>query len=275
MLSISGSIAEVMDMRHLDLFSGVGGFALSARWVWGSGHEVAAFCEKDEYCQKVLKRHWPEAPIISDIRELDGRDYAGIDVCTGGFPCQPFSAAGQRRGTEDDRHLWPEMHRVIREVRPRWVLAENVYGLTHWSDGLVLEQVLSDLEAEGYETLPPLVLPAAGANAPHRRYRVWIVAHAKHGGLALGRGVETACAGGDGLPGVPSLVTQGVGKQAGRTVASPERRRAQWSEREAGMDRTAHDVPHRVDRIKALGNAVVPELPARLFETMRQIDPTL
>jgi DNA (cytosine-5)-methyltransferase 1 len=159
-------------MRHLDLFSGIGGFALAAQWVWGSDHEILAFCEIDEYCQKVLKKHWPAVHIIPDIREMDGKAYKNVDLLTGGFPCQPFSVAGQQTGKRDDRYLWPEMARIIKEARPCWVIAENVPGIIK----MELDTVLSDLEGQGYEA-QAFVIPACAKDAPHRRDRVWIVAN--------------------------------------------------------------------------------------------------
>ena len=158
-------------MNHIDLFSGIGGFALAAHW---AGFETEVFCERDEFCQKVLRNNWPNTPIIDDIFEFDGTPYAGADLLTGGFPCQPYSCAGKQLGNEDDRAIWPEMRRVITECRPRWVIAENVYGFVE----MALDGVLSDLEAEGYE-VGTLVIPACAVNAPHRRDRVWIVAHSK------------------------------------------------------------------------------------------------
>lgn len=156
-------------MTHIDLFSGIGGFALAAHW---AGFTTEVFCEQEPFCQSILQHHWPAVPIVSDIRDFDGRAYAGADLLTGGFPCQPFSCAGKRRGEADDRFLWPEMLRVIREVQPTWVVGENVAGII----GMALEGVLSDLEEAGYET-QSFVLPACAVNAPHRRNRVWIVAH--------------------------------------------------------------------------------------------------
>ncbi len=134
-------------------------------------------CEKDPFCQKILKHYWPNAETIGDIKEFNAKKYRNkIDIITGGFPCQPFSTAGERKGTADDRYLWPDMLRVIREIQPAWVVGENVYGLVSWQEGLVFEQVHLDLEAEGYQ-VTAFVLPAAGINAPHQRYRVWIIAH--------------------------------------------------------------------------------------------------
>lgn len=163
-------------MRHLDLFSGIGGFALATEMVWDDVEHI--FCDFDPFCQAILKKHWPHSLIHGDIKKLDGGGIGPIDLLTGGFPCQPFSTAGKRKGTDDARHLWPEMLRVIREVHPRWIIGENVGGLLTWSGGLVLEGVLADLEDAGYEVVPPFVIPAAAIGAPHRRDRVWIIAHA-------------------------------------------------------------------------------------------------
>ena len=172
-------------MIHIGLFEGIGGFSLAASWM---GWQTYLTCEINPFAQRVLKYYWPDAYHHGDIKtltyetvnaELTKRYGEGWRkqpiILTGGFPCQPFSVAGKRRGTEDDRYLWPEMLRAIREIKPEYVVGENVHGLLSWSNGLVLEQVLSDLEADGYEA-QTLVLPAAGVNAPHKRNRVWIVA---------------------------------------------------------------------------------------------------
>lgn len=162
-------------MRHGSLFSGIGGFDLASRWM---GWENVFHCEINPFCQKVLSYHFPESIQHHDITKTDFSIYRGrIDIITGGFPCQPFSVAGKQLGTEDDRHLWPEMLRAIREIQPHWIVGENVRGLVNWSGGMVFEQVQDDLEAEGYEVLP-FILPACAVNAPHRRDRVWFVAHA-------------------------------------------------------------------------------------------------
>jgi len=206
-------------VNHVDLFSGIGGFALAARNTWGGAYRNICFCEINKYCQSVLRKNFgKEVVIIDDIRKLTkesvgvvtdaecGRPYTTkdeqkleskrrnklctkqsrnpesgrIDLLTGGFPCQPFSQAGKRKGTNDDRYLWPEMLRVIREFKPTWVVAENVRGLLTISEGMVFEQVCLDLENEGYE-VQPFVIPACAVNAPHRRDRVWIVAHSQGG----------------------------------------------------------------------------------------------
>jgi DNA (cytosine-5)-methyltransferase 1 len=164
----------MMEITHGSLFSGIGGFDLASEWM---GWDNLFHCEWNEFGQKVLKHYWPNAESFNDITKTDFTKYANkIDILTGGFPCQPYSTAGKRLGKEDDRHLWPEMLRVIREVRPRWVVGENVSGLVNWSGGLVFDEVQADLEAEGYEVLP-FILPACAVNAPHRRDRVWFIAY--------------------------------------------------------------------------------------------------
>lgn len=162
-------------MNHLGLFEGIGGFSLAARW---AGWHTVAWCEINPFGQQVLKYHFPNAKGYDDITKTDFTIHRGtVDIITGGFPCQPYSLAGKRLGKEDERHLWPEMLRAIREVQPRWVVGENVAGLINWSGGLVFEEVQTDLETEGYEVLA-FVLPACGVDAPHRRDRVWFVAYA-------------------------------------------------------------------------------------------------
>jgi len=164
-------------VTHGSLFSGIGGFDLAAEW---AGFKNLFNCEWEEFPRKVLKHHFPNAQQYGDIKEFDATTYSGrIDILSGGFPCQPFSVAGKRKGTEDERHLWPEMLRVIGECQPRWVVGENVRGLVNWSDGLVLEACYSDLENLGY-SVQSFIIPACATNAPHRRDRVWIVAHSDH-----------------------------------------------------------------------------------------------
>ena len=155
-------------LRILDLFSGIGGFSLGLERT--GGFETVAFCEIEEFPRKILAKHWPKVPIHNDVRTLDATQLGRIDVICGGYPCQPFSHAGKRLGAEDDRHLWPEMCRLIKELRPSWVIGENVAG--HISMGL--DDVLSDLDALGY-TAQAFVIPACAVNAPHKRDRVWIV----------------------------------------------------------------------------------------------------
>ena len=158
-------------LRVLDLFSGIGGFSLGLERT--GGFRTVAFCEIDEFCRAVLAKHWPGVPIHEDIKELTTDAVGPVDIVTGGFPCQPWSVAGKRGGTGDDRDLWPEMRRVVAAVQPRWVLGENVPGLDD-AKFMGLDRVLSDLEGLGYSTVP-IEIPACAVDAPHRRARIWIV----------------------------------------------------------------------------------------------------
>lgn len=164
---------ESKPLRHGSLFSGIGGFDLAAEWM---GWENVFHCEWNEFGQKVLKYYWPKAKSYNDITKTDFSIHRGtIDILSGGFPCQPYSVAGKQKATADERHLWPEMLRAIREIQPYFVLGENVPGLVSWSGGVVFEQVQTDLETEGYE-VTPFLLPACGVNAPHKRERIWFIA---------------------------------------------------------------------------------------------------
>jgi len=318
-------------VRALDLFSGIGGIALAAEW---AGIETAAFCEIEPYCRRVLSRHWPGVPIYEDVRELtrerlerDGviDDVRTIDIVLGGYPCQPFSVAGKRRGAEDDRHLWPEMFRLVRELRPAWVLGENVAGHVH----LGLDDVLADLESEGY-TCRAFLIPACAVGAPHRRERVFIVAHADikysddggHDSSEMGRerSEATDLSGGKSMAYTSRQLPHGSGdarrrraeypnggqnvadasgagwkkrhlaavtERPGHDPGSCDQKRGNWTAQSglgrdvdglsARMDRTrwpaafgeeqyewepprvAVGVKNRVPRLKALGNAVVPQ----------------
>jgi DNA (cytosine-5)-methyltransferase 1 len=165
-------------MRHGSLFSGIGGFDLAAEWM---GWENVFHCEWMEFPRKVLEYHFPNADSLIDICKTDFKKYANkIDILTGGFPCQPFSMAGKRKGTDDERYLWGEMLRSVQEIKPQFVIAENVFGITNIDGGMVFEQVCLDLENEGYE-VQPFIIPAAAKNAPHRRDRVWFVAYSNFG----------------------------------------------------------------------------------------------
>lgn len=161
-------------MRHGSLFSGIGGFDLAAEWM---GWENVFHCEWNEFGKRVLKYYWPEAELFDDITKTDFKKYYGaIDIISGGFPCQPYSKAGKRLGKNDERHLWPEMLRAIREIAPRWVVGENVRGLTNWNGGMVFEEVCTDLENIGYK-VAPFVISASATNAPHQRERIWFIAY--------------------------------------------------------------------------------------------------
>jgi DNA (cytosine-5)-methyltransferase 1 len=170
------SITLIGNMKHAAFFNGMGGFQLAAEWI---GWENYMSCEIDDFCNKITKYHYPNCIQHGDIKTTDFTVYRGlIDIITGGFPCQPYSTAGLRKGKEDDRHLWPENLRGIREIQPPWVVGENVRGLTNWNGGLVFDEVQADLETEGYKVLP-FLLPACAVNAPHRRDRIWFVAYSE------------------------------------------------------------------------------------------------
>jgi DNA (cytosine-5)-methyltransferase 1 len=170
-------------MTHASLFSGIGGFDLAAEWM---GWNNLFHCEWNPFGQKVLKHHFPNSISYNDITKTDFTIHSGsVDILTGGFPCQPYSTAGKRLGKQDERHLFPEMLRCIKEVKPRWVVGENVRGLVSWNEGLVFHEVYDDLEREGYE-VQSFLIPAASVGAPHQRYRVWFIAYAND----KGRGSE-------------------------------------------------------------------------------------
>lgn len=287
-------------MRLFDLFSGVGGFSLSAEWVWGDELEILGFVETDKFCQKVLKKHWPNVPIYGDIRNLDGKEFRPVDLITGGFPCQPFSVAGKRGGRADDRYLWPEMFRVIKEAKPTWVIGENVTGIV----GMALDTVLFDLESINYET-QTFIIPACGVNAPHRRYRVWIIAHdrsTESGRLSGIRGEEMAQIGG-GSQDVAYSDKQGFssfGDKKGlrkttdkRPSTGIERRsclqntKSDWWAIEPAMGelvngvsnrlvrfegRVATGVKNRVNKLKVLGNSIVPQVVMPIMQAIKEIN---
>ena len=166
-------------LKVLDLFAGIGGFALGLDST--NFFKTVKFVEKDKYCQKVLRKNFPNIPIEEDVKNVKGKRYEA-DVIVGGFPCQPMSVAGKRKGTDDDRYLWPEMFRLIREIKPEFVIGENVQGIINIQNGMVLRQVQDDLEGEGFE-VQCFLIPASGIGAWHQRYRVWILGHSNDNGL--------------------------------------------------------------------------------------------
>lgn len=285
-------------MRVLDLFSGIGGFSLGLE---RAGMTTVAFCEIEPFCRAVLRKHWPDVPQFEDVRKLRGEDVGPVDLVCGGYPCQPFSTAGKRGGAEDDRHLWPEMFRIISELRPTWVLGENVAG--HITLGL--DEVLSDLDALGYASRA-FVIPACAVDAPHRRDRVWIVANANSSRQCAGTvdaemegapgtsGQVVANANSQGLEGrergeLRERGTQRAIGQGGASVrnASPaisnrpfeyedeagSARLADpsWWPSDASICRVANGVPNRVDRIKSLGNSIVPQVAEEIGRAIMRV----
>ena len=242
-------------MKHLDLFSGIGGFALAAQW---AGIETVAFCEIDKFCHKVLQKNFPRVPIHDDIRTLRGEDYAGIDIITGGYPCQPFSTAGKRKGADDPRHLWPEMFRIIRQARPTWVVCENVAG--HVSMGL--DKVLSDMEGINY-TGQPIIIPACAKDAPHERKRVWIVFHADSVNAA---GIERPI--GENFQVEKWAATQSEQERNYRFVELEPRAITPRGDSYAGALRVLHGLADRGDRLAAIGNGQVPRVVAAAWEML-------
>jgi DNA (cytosine-5)-methyltransferase 1 len=274
---------------HLDLFSGIGGFALAAGW---AGFETVGFCDNEPYAQAVLKKHWPNVPIHGDIKTLDGTAYRGVTLLSGGFPCQPFSNAGKRRGKDDDRYLWPQMLRVIQEARPAWIVGENVAGII----GLALEQVCSDLEASGYD-VEPIIIPACGVDAPHRRNRIWILANSKYNGQFANekrKSIKDALQAEQkrednslhpsrtsGFSKAEHNVADSNGRQFIKCKSeekqiqlfgeSGERVRGVRWLAEPGVGRLANGIPNRVAKLKGLGNAIVPQVAYQIIKGIREL----
>ena len=282
-------------MRHVDLCSGIGGFALGFQWA-GLSYPVL-FCDTEPWCRKVLNKHWPDVPIAEDVKEL-ANDPDGLvpdcSIITAGYPCQPFSVAGDRRGQDDDRHIWPEIFTIIKAKRSTWCIFENVFG--HISMGL--DEVLSDLERENYATRP-FVIPACAVDAPHRRDRVWIIAkNVENAGHRTGRHKWVAETGQDpsGEWAADTSKASGSGQQS-ETLANADSKRLQggkktrntsqiWKKRnkqltrrnkfpkgqnwlpEPPVGRVANGIPRRVDRLRGLGNAIVPQIAQKIGETI-------
>lgn len=252
-------------MKHGSLFSGIGGFDLAAEWM---GWENVFNVELDPFCRKVLKHHFPNSKSFTDVRKFDPANFLGrVQILSGGFPCQPFSTAGKRKGTSDERHLWPEFFRIIKGIRPRYVLAENVRGLTSWGGGSVLEQVCLDLESEGYEVFP-VVLGAASVNAPHKRERIWVLASNRYG----------------------EVLEYGNSKRAPERSTNQEKRTKPFNSPRGwekfpsfgpicrgvnGLPEKLDSIPFskwRKESVKAYGNSIVPQVAYELFKVIAEID---
>ena len=318
-------------MAHVDLCSGIGGFALGFEWAGLS--KPVLFCDIEPWSRKILRKHWPDVPIAEDVKEL-ANDPDGLilhcDILTAGYPCQPFSLAGERRGAEDDRHIWPYIFSIIQAKRPSWCVFENVYG--HVSMGL--DEVLSDLEGEGYAARP-FIVPACAADAPHRRDRVWIIArnvgdtqNERHNSGSdtqrkgstdqqeqrlgvwskpSGSGQNVAYAsrlhsngsgehtqqgqrqepqlgdsrGTDNVANtngsqqqrrrVPGRIHKEHAKPNGRSDTSRQQTAQFWLA-EPAVGRVAHGIPRRVDRLRGLGNAIVPQIAMQIGKTIKQCE---
>ena len=281
-------------LKVIDLFSGIGGFALGLK---STGYfKTVQFVENDKWCQKILAKNFPGVPIHEDVKTFQGYD---SDVVVGGFPCQPFSVAGKQQAIQDDRHLWPDMFRVIKETKPTWVIGENVRNIVSISDGMVLEQVYIDLESEGYE-VQSFIIPASAVNAPHQRYRAWIVAHTECMGWEQ-RATQSEKFEGKATPNKfnYSSKRRSIGK-AGEDVANTESSigyddeavtrdggsstqevfgngssvsgEGSWWHTEPNVGRVAHGIPNRVDRLKGLGNAIVPQIAYQIGKAIRDAE---
>ena len=256
-------------MTHGSLFSGIGGFDLAAEWV---GWENKFHCEWNEFGQKILKYYWPNAESFTDITKTNFSKYEKkIDVLTGGFPCQPYSMAGKRKGKDDERHLWPEMCRAIREIKPRWIVGENVYGLVNWSGGLVFDEVQTDLENEGYE-VQPFLLPAAAVNAPHRRDRIWFIAYSN--GVRLESNVQRFR---NTLQNDNETKTSNIFNSFAFDQWKIRKRsfgdiRAKYGLSEGLDDCTVSKSKIIKEGIKGYGNAIVPQVAYQIFLTIQEYE---
>ena len=274
------------EITVLDLFSGIGGFSLGLETA--GPFRTVAFCEREPFPQAVLRKHWPATPIYQDVITVPTDELGRIVLVCGGFPCQPWSGAGQQRGAEDDRDLWPAMASLIEKLRPQWIIGENVRGFVN--EPLGLKRSLSDLESIGYQAAP-FVIPACAVDAPHRRDRVWIVAHNnskgqpqsgaatgvqngeppfRQSGMGSNEYVPNATSAGlEGHGQGRSLCkTKGIG--AARKCADGDSGKRRGWEPEPAVRRVAHGVRSRVDRLKALGNAVVPQVVERIGRAIIQ-----
>ncbi|MEC1479229.1 DNA cytosine methyltransferase [Bacillus haynesii] len=301
-------------MKSIELFAGIGGIALAAEW---AGIETVAFCEREPFCQKVLQKNFPGVPIFDDVCTLNRQllEEKGViepggtvDIISGGFPCQPYSIAGKRKGKEDDRDLWPEMFRIIKELKPTWVVGENVANFAN----MELDRTLFDLESAGYKG-QSFIIPACAVDAKHRRDRTFVVAYSDGKRLQEKR-TEQQTAGvtrkSKAIPHTNSTGLEGENRPelessnlAGcRSMAYTENQgdvRRHWVisdyDRSSGtrsyhrrgtetddggqrwaaepdVGRVAHGIPNRVDRIKGLGNAVVPQQIYPIFKAIMEIE---
>lgn len=280
------AIPHVSNFYHGSLFSGIGGFDLAAQW---NGINNLFQVEIDEFCQKVLTKNFPETAKFKDIKEFNAKEFYGqITILSGGFPCQPFSVAGKRKGTADERYLWQEMLRVISEIKPKWIVAENVYGLVINENGMVLNKVLIDLENTGYE-VQPFIIPACGKNAPHRRERIWIVAHNNEIRCDMWRfereGIQRKNETWNEANTSNPINSNSTSEQSTcferkiRDQDQMEFRRMDFKKpqfeqfpNQPAICGRNDGIPDRVDRLKSLGNAIVPQIAYEIFRNIIEVE---
>ena len=284
-------------MAHVDLCSGIGGFALGFEWAELS--KPVLFCDIEPWSRQILAKHWPDVPIAEDVKELANDPTRIIhaigdrpSILTAGYPCQPFSQAGQRRGSEDDRHIWPEIFSIVQQVRPDWLICENVSG--HITMGL--DEVLSDLADKANYAVQTFHLGAVSVDARHRRMRIWIVAGNVADANSLNRRAVQEPQGrrkenpikrqspSNSSSDVADTQSKRVqrhwasGQQKPQSYArekvslcSSERPRATTWNVEPPVGRVANGIPRRVDRLKGLGNAIVPQIAMRIGQTIKAV----
>jgi len=244
--------------KILDLFSGIGGFSYG--FEMANLGETIAFVEKDKFCQKVLRKHWKDVPIIDDIRKVNGKDFGTATIISGGFPCQPFSVAGKRKGKDDDRYLWDETIRVVAECKPRWFIGENVDGIVNIFNGTILRQIQEDLEKEGFQ-VQCLVIPASSIGAWHQRKRVWII----------GQNVSDSIKHGLEIPVIQSNNIQT--SKAKKNVYGSFEKQQTWWQAQSELCGVPNGVSYELDkgranRIKSLGNSIVPQIAQLIGESI-------
>ena len=286
-------------MNHIGLFEGIGGFSEAVELM---GWQTIAWCEWNEFGQIILNDKYPNAKQHGDITKTDFTIYRGqCDILTGGFPCQPYSLAGKRKGKDDYRHLWPEMLRAIREIQPTYIIGENVSGIVNWNGGMVFNEVQADLENEGYETIP-FILPACAKNAPHKRERIWFIATytkgrrlERQGEFTPTKGFEgekrTVCFN-EGIGSNISTHTNGIGQAERCKQLEPNRQgqfggfgyKHDWTDwptespicsRNDGFPKGLDGITvskWKTESIKAFGNAIVPQVAYEIFKAIAAVD---
>jgi len=259
-------------MAHVDLCSGIGGFALGFQWAGLS--KPVLFCDIEPWSRKVLAKHWPDVPIAEDVKELASdpdRNVPDCDILTAGYPCQPFSHAGKRLGQADDRHIWPYLLQIVAQKRPAWCCFENVYG--HVSMGL--DQVLLDLETQGYASRT-FIVPACGVDAAHLRFRAFVISHTDS---QRGRSRNTQRQDAADV-GQPSRDTRDNTRGMENWLPEPSicgmaDGIPRWLDEPRDTPRTVKGVKGRADRLKGLGNAIVPQIAMKIGEAIKQSEAEL